>query len=103
MKGYSLSLLFKGGYGTVYALQVFTHRHVCRCSPCFRFYVLHFPFTHVSTFFMKHPQCNRHPVAHLQLERQSAASFVGGLKIYLQSCIVVFKYGCEYKRIVNVP
>jgi hypothetical protein len=26
-----------------------------------------------------HPQCNRHPVAHLQLERQSVASCGGGL------------------------
>jgi hypothetical protein len=51
----------------------FSLTDMCRCSPCFRFYILHIPFTQVSTFFMKHPQCNRHSVAHLQLQRQSVA------------------------------
>ena len=34
----------------------------------------------------------------LRLESQSVASFGGDLKINLQFCVVVFKYGCEYKR-----
>jgi hypothetical protein len=95
------------GYGPVYALQVFTHQHVCHCSPCFRFYILHIPFDHVSTFSMKHPQCNRHPVAHLQLERQSVASFGGDL-------VAIWRYTCNLalwcsnmvvntREIVNVP
>jgi hypothetical protein len=56
-----LQMTTRNGYSAVYTLQVFTHRHVCRCSPCFRFYVLHIPFIHVSTFFMKHPQCTYAP------------------------------------------
>jgi len=75
-------------YGAVYALQVSSRWHVCHCGPCFRFYMLHIPFTHVSAFFMKHPQCNRHPVAHLQLQRQSVASFGADL-------IAISKISCN--------
>jgi len=53
--------------------------------------VLHVPFTHVSAFLMKRPQCNTHPVAHLQLERESVASLRADLKL-LQSCVVVLKW-----------
>jgi len=59
--------------------------------------VLHIPFTHVSIFFMKHPQCkwNTHAPTmqsascshQLQLERESVASLSSNLAVLL--CFVV--------------
>jgi hypothetical protein len=45
---------------------------------------------------MKHPQCNTHPIAQLQLELESVASLSGNL-----ACCVPL-YNCGFKMVAHI-